>query len=465
MNESFRFFWKIIFARSLANVDELMYNKHMSRRRKERKEKNFAVADNSQSISASKATNLDAKQVMQKFEAVVRVQRKQKNNLLGSFNGEKYEISDDMKEKLIALPKKFDRIEDNTLYCATVFDTFVLNFKIEMDISESYCTGKLFIIEIEQGIDEDIKHVTQLAEIVEPYKFEFRDELCQKWNVVYVDAPLEKEDPVNRYLRLQNEEFLFYRELTEILSQLYFLRMLSLLDKLGENGAKVKADFKLSMEKFLKADPSLSQNFTFQMELLNNLINKENLFAEILSTEEGKKIVDGFSTPLDNIQNKRYPSVMKEAKFEIPKQEQKKVETKPTVKKKSSPAKAPKPFSYSYKSDKFEGPDDAIEFAPPELSMGPQPTVAPVPQPAPQPELQPAPQPEPQSVPDLPPISTPDTAILDVMSQVNELKSAENDSEMENINEVLNSTSSEEFSKDVENSVMPKDLGGPTLDR
>ncbi len=340
-----------------------------------RKEKNYAVEQ-----STATNTGLNEEQVLKNFEEILKLQRKQKNNLLGSFVNDKYEISDEIRNALILIPKKYDRVEDNVLYAAVVFDATVLNFKIEMNIEESYCDAKLSLIEIEQGIEEDVKHITVLDSVVEPYMFEFRNHLCEIWNVYYNDVPLEKEDKVNKYLNRQKDEFAFNRELIEILSQLYFLRMSALLDTLGETGEKIKQEYKLMIEKYLHDDPSLTQNFTFQMELLNSVIKKHKGFEVILKTEEGKKILNGFSTPLMNIRDRKYPTVLQEVGKQTKAEDNKKsgkdnAKSKASVKKKgSSPVKFSKPANYLPKPTEIVYKQDPIELEPTQPQAVKQPT-------------------------------------------------------------------------------------------
>lgn len=289
--------------------------------------------------NATSVKKFDALQIEKEFSEILNYQRKQENNLLGVFVGNKYKISQQIMDQLVSLPKKFDRIENNVLYAATVLGEFVLNFKIEMEISPDFCKAKLFLIEIEQGVEEDLKHLTLLSEVVEPYMFEFRNYLCQKWNIFFDDVEIEKGDGVYTYLRLQNEEFMFNRELIEILSQLYVVRMLSHLDNLGELGEKIKYEFKLLMEKFLATDLSIKKNFSKQKNFLDFLFSKHKAFDEILKTEEGGKILLGYSNPFKNIRDKTYPTIL-DGKQEQKTPANKKANSKEKPKKKSSPSKS-----------------------------------------------------------------------------------------------------------------------------
>ena len=109
------------------------------------------------------------------FTQLLYYQRKQKNNLLGDFADGKYDIRDEnILKALIKLPKKFENQEGDSIYVSSRLDDFVLNFRIDMDVSYSYCDARIWLIEIENGAEEDIKHLTQLDRIVEIYSQEFR---------------------------------------------------------------------------------------------------------------------------------------------------------------------------------------------------------------------------------------------------------------------------------------------------
>ncbi len=323
----------------------MLYNQTMARKKRAtaKKKESFGVVNQPEGVSSSEKLDLVA--IEKEFVEILNYQRKQENNLLGSFVEEKYAIPDNIVKELISIPKKFDHFEDNIMYCATVLGEFVLNFKIEMDISPDYCSAKLYIIETEMDVAENIKHVSLLSEIVDMYKFEFRKEVEESWNVYYDDDVLTKTDAttaIYNYLHMQSEDFLFNRELVEILSQLYLVRMLALLDKMGDVGDKVRLEYKLLMEKFLATDPSVAQNYTFQRRILNHVLKSQKAFETVLKTEEGAKILKGYSTPLKNVRDKTYPTVLTETKAKTPAktpEKTKDAKSKPSIKKKSAPAK------------------------------------------------------------------------------------------------------------------------------
>lgn len=293
----------------------------------------------------------DIAKIQKEFFEITYFQRKQRGNLLGSFENGKYKISNEQILKgLIDIPKKYEIQEGNIIRVSVKLNEFVLNFRIDLDINESYCTAKLFLIETEQDAVESIKHVSEIDSRVEPYSPNFISDTLAFWHVYMNENPYEKDDFLLNYLAMQKEEYAFSLELSAILSQLYIVRMMNLLDGMGELGDKIRYEYKVLMEKLLLEDPGLSQDFVMQKVYLDRILEKNNAYEEILKLPEGPKALKGFSTPLKNVRDKTYPSVIVEAPKKE-KAEEKKEDTKPAKKsaskskskgKSSEGAKAPK---------------------------------------------------------------------------------------------------------------------------
>ncbi len=297
-------------------------------------------------LEEAKKNTTDGDKVEKDFLDILNYERKQSNNLLGKYVGEEYKLSDEMRLKLLTLPKRFGEVEGSTAYVSTRVGEFVLNFKIEFDMNPSFCKSKLYLIEVENGWDEeDIKHLTLLDEDEQIYHPEYRKLMFERWNVYYDVSAFSKDEEMYSYLHMQNEEFLFSKELIEVLSQLYVVRMLALLDKMGEVGQKVRLEFKMKMEMQLNNDPSYSTNYTMQKRMLDKMLYKNNAMPEILNSEEGRKILTGYSGPLKNLRDKTGVPIM-EAKKSGKEPEKKKdaPSSSPKVKKKS-PVKSGKPSS------------------------------------------------------------------------------------------------------------------------
>lgn len=320
----------------------------MGRKKKETNAQKQNFAEGEEKIEGAKSNSSAPKstpeQIEREYADILNYQRKQRDNLLGNYATGEYALPDEIKAELLKIPKKFGEIEDNVAHVSTILGRFVLNFKIVFTIDPDICNAKLYIIEIEHDLDEDIKHETLLDEIEQEHSFEFRKIVFEKWNVYYDDDVLVKDTILQTYLHMQEEENLFFGELEMILSQLFVVRLLAFLDKMGELGEKIRVDFKLAMETFLAKNPRLAQDFSFQKRLLDKLIAKHGALVLIAKDEEGAKILLGYCTPLKNVRDKTYPATMIEpAKPKQEKKTEKKAE--PKIKKKGSkPASPTKTF-------------------------------------------------------------------------------------------------------------------------
>lgn len=324
--------------------------------RKKTKDATFGVVEG----QGANVNDLEAEKIKKEYQSVLLYQTKQRNNLLGEFLPDgTYKISDaKILSSLISVPKKFDDKNNNIVYAATKIDDVVLNFKIELNMAETYCNANLSVIEIEQGIEQDIKHITNLDSFVDVYSPKFKEDVYSRWKIYFDEEVYEKDDYLKNYLRKQREEFLFNKELTEILSQLYMVRMLKLLDGCGELGEKIKLEYKLLVEKYLAKDASIMQDHTRLKNILDYVIAKNNAMPDLLKIQGAKTIFAGYSTPIQRVKNKTAPPRITEATG-LPKKEEKKVEKKSSPAKKKGKAKGGggkklKPFVYDFKKFKAE---------------------------------------------------------------------------------------------------------------
>lgn len=241
------------------------------------------------------------------YLSILYYQAKQRNNLLGEFSSDgKYAIKDEkILKELILLPKKFDEKKDNVVYASTkIEDDIVLNFKLEFQMAEDFCRGTLSIIEIEQNADESIKHITKLDEYMDIYSPRFKEEMFKRWKVYFDEEVYDKNDYIYSLLHMQREEYLFNKELTEILSQLYMVRIFKLLDNCGEVGEKIKAEYKILVEKLMQQDPSIMQDNTRLKLILDSIIMKNKALPALLQTKEGIEVFVGYSAPIQRMKDK-----------------------------------------------------------------------------------------------------------------------------------------------------------------
>lgn len=290
--------------------------------------------------ATSQPVTLDAGKIMKEFDEIYNYQRKQRSNLLGVFSADgKYKIENEtILKELLAIPKKFENKENGVVYASTKLGYFVLNFKIVFDIKEDFCKSKLYIIETEQNVDENIKHVTELDSNEDIYSPKYQDNMFALWKVYRDEEIYEKTDFLHNYLRFQEDEYLFSGELTEVLSQLYLAKMLKILDSCGELGAKVKKEYQSLVEKMILKDPSLANNATKLKMLLDEIIRKNKAFGEFSKSKEVPAILRGYCEPIKKIKDKAIPAIVED---KADKPEKKKEEAKKEEKKASkSKAKA-----------------------------------------------------------------------------------------------------------------------------
>jgi len=318
-----------ICEKSVAKGQMVLYNIYMGRKKKQGSAKVVAGAP-------AQPPALDPDKTRKEFEEIFNYQRKQRNNLLGVFGaGGTYKIENqEILKQLIEVPKKFDEKQDNVVRASAKLGTFVLNFKLEFEIKEDFCQAKLLLIETEHLTEENVKHITELASDINIYSPTYQQTIFQQWNVYKEEEVREKNDFLHNYLRLQEEEFLFNRELTEVLSQLYLVRMLKILDECGELGAKAKAEYQRILEMLLAKDPSLAGDATRLKILLDEIIRKHKLMPEILKHKDAAATLNGYSNPIKNMRDKNFaPTTNEKVSQPEKKKEEKKEEKKPAKKK------------------------------------------------------------------------------------------------------------------------------------
>ncbi len=293
----------------------------------------------------------DAKTAKNDYLEILRHEKKQKNGLLGTFdtNG-KYKISDEnIFQSLLNVPKKFQEKVDNIVYASAQKDNLIINFKIELDLNVDFSSATLYLIEIEHGVEEDVKHITELDHFLNVHSATFIDEAFKAWKVWREEDVYEKDDFLFEYLKRQKEDFLFNRELTEILSQLYLVRMLKTLEMCGEVGQKILLEYKLMIESRQNLDPAFKQSNTALKEILDFVLLKENAIDEVLKTQAAAIVMAGYAEPLKRIKDKA-PVLVEvtlndDKKEKQPEKKSEAKKSKPKAKAKSSDS-APKLYKF-----------------------------------------------------------------------------------------------------------------------
>lgn len=341
-----------IFKKSVANEKNVLYNTAMENKRKNKS--NLEA----ESTASKKPKDPNADKIKKQFDEISRYQTKRENLLLGEYSADgKYSLTDDtLMQDLVSMPKVLQERVDNVVYAHTKYKGYNLNFKVELDISESYCSAEMFLIEIEHGVDEDIKHLTSLGNFVEMYSPSFKENVYKTWNINLQETPLDKDDVVFKNLKELEGEYNFSKELIEILSQLYIVRLLKLLDNCGTLGLKIQGDYRALVEELIRKDPSLAQDHTRLKQILDKMIAKHNGFDTILSKPEGAEILKNFSEPISRVTGKNVPILVDNGTQVEEKPAEKSAEKKEAPKKKKSKSKGGgdsiKPFVYDYKNYK-----------------------------------------------------------------------------------------------------------------
>lgn len=323
----------------------------------ERKRKNKANLE-AEVSATEKPKNPEADKVKKAFDDISLYQAKRENLLLGEFSADgKYALKDDtLLQDLVSMPKVLQERVDNVVYAYTKYNSHHLNFKIDLDISESYCSAEIFLIEIEQRPDEDIKHLTSLGNLVEMYSPSFKDNVYKAWNINLQETPLDKDDVVFKALKELDGEHNFSKELVEILSQLYVVRMLKLLDDCGTLGLKIQGDYRALVEELLRKDPSLAQDYTRLKQLLDKMIAKHNGYDFIMTRPGGLDILKNYAEPIGRVTGKVAPQILESGTPKEEKPAEKSAEKKEEPKKKKSKSKgsgdSAKPYVWSIKNYK-----------------------------------------------------------------------------------------------------------------
>ena len=342
----------------------------MGRKKSKNPEYEFGVVDGTKQPSAE----IDPNKVKENYLEILYYQIKQKNGLLGNFdNAGKYKISDPkIIESLLRVPKHFGEKVDNVIYASAKKGSVVLNFKVELDLNPDFSSATLYLIEIEHGIEEDVKHLTEIDKYLNIYSPTFRDEVFKEWKIWTDDDVYEKDDYLFEYLRFQEEELLFNRELTEILAQLYLVRILKLLEMSGELGQKILQEYKLLIEKLQAVDPSFSQSHANLKAVLDYVLVKNNAMGEIVKTQGAPAVISAYANPLKRIKDK-IPVSIKETTTQEKKEEnkeekkqEKKEEPKKAKAKAKGKAKAPKTYKFDT-SKIFNGEAKAVLPKPKEV--------------------------------------------------------------------------------------------------
>lgn len=332
--------------------------------RKKKADATFAVAEPPK--EEKKVEKVD-EAVKNDYLEVLFYQAKQRDGLLGDFslNGKYKILNEKILQSLVAVPKLFQEKEDAVLRACTKIGKTTLNFKVDLDINPSYCSAHLSLIEIEHKYDEDVKHVTELGDIVEMYSPLFVSNVMKAWNIKKEVTELDKDDFLVGYLRKQEADEAFLKELSDILAQVYLVRMLKLLESCGEKGLLIKDEYTKLLEELLAKDPGIMQDNSRLKSLLDGIILKHNGFDAIMLAG-GESVLKGYSFPIDNVRGKdaAKPVVEPEKKQEAEPEKKKEEPAKSASKGSKSKSVSP----YKIKLPKTPKESDVSDLEKPKIS-------------------------------------------------------------------------------------------------
>lgn len=317
----------------------------------------FAVLSDMENGEKVENTNVD--NVLGEYVEISNKLRKQRNNLLGSFDSEgNYKISDPtILAQILILPKHFEMKEDDVVYAtAKITDTLFLNFKIAFEISPEFCNAYLYIIEKEEQFGETIVHTTFLDSKLDIYSPTFKENVYELWRVYLDEEIYEKDNFLKELLLMQKEDYESNFELFEIVCQLFLMRMLKALEGCGELGLKIKQEYNELLEKYTEQDPSFRLSNIKMKLLLERVIEKNGGMALIAKNPQVASVLNGYSNPMKQIlspasvldQNGKAPFDKKTEKKDEKKVEEQKKKTEPAkakakAKGKAKSASKPKP--------------------------------------------------------------------------------------------------------------------------
>lgn len=339
----------------------------MGRKKSKKTEAEFAFgAVETTNSPATPETNPE--QAKENYLEILYYQVKQRNGLLGTFDNKgKYKIDDEkIRGCLLNVPKKFDEKVDNVIYASARKNSRIINFKVVFEEGLDFSVATLYLIEIEHGLEEDVKHLTELGKYENIQSPEFREKVFNEWKIWTEQDVFDKDDYLFEYLRLQEEEMLFNKELSEILAQLYLVRVLKILENCGALGQKILQEYKLMIEKLQAKDPGFVLSNSNLKEVLDYVLTKNNALGEIVKSQGVPAVIASYANPLKRIKDK-VPVKIREAGSTEESKEKKKEEKKPEKKeeKKSKPkakskGKALKPFVLDF-GKVFNGIAKSIE--------------------------------------------------------------------------------------------------------
>lgn len=245
--------------------------------------------------------------VVEKFDKYSSMEVALRSNLLGKYINGEYVIEDKVKAELLKLNKVVDFKSDKGLVCHSNYKDFTFKFVIKVEEMPTFSTAKIYLVEELDYVDEKKEIKTLLESTVGPSDKKFIESVLKGW---FVNA--EGDDSGNTGKELSTldaillkvkTDYAFNKDLLELLSQIYVLRMTALLNKLGEKGQEVLDEFNRVMRDYGVKKPSVLKNYAKLKIILDKIIKDKNISADLktLAEKEVSEIYRKYYKPMERI--------------------------------------------------------------------------------------------------------------------------------------------------------------------
>lgn len=255
------------------------------------------------------------------------------NRLIGEINDNgEYMISEKIRRDLALLPKELTQNGYNLVEAFSHILTKDLYFYIEIEEVEENQIAYLYLIEKVDGYRDVQTLKSFIAKITQPKCDDFQEKARRVFNVQESISTIEEGRFINLVLQIQGR-IDYWAELEDIMdlsSQIYVLRILTLLESEGEIGQKVIKEYNRRVK--LEGLDGVKKKYLALRKILDESIEmyggKEKVFVK--TKEEVKTIKAEFSTPIKKVEEIRSKQMNRPIAKRVVKNAPAKAEAKPS---------------------------------------------------------------------------------------------------------------------------------------
>lgn len=266
------------------------------------------VADKLPDADNKEELKVDFSQIVQKFENFSQMETILRSGLIGEYQNGKYDIADGVKKDLLKLRKIVDDEQENIIKCHAFYGERNFDFVIEYDSLTTYCSSKIYLIEDRDDVDIVEKLKTLVGAEVFPGGTDVVESISKAWNLKKgTDEEGESQEieltDLDAVLLGVKKDYAFSKELMEILSQIYILRMTALYGKLGEEGQKILNEYNKIVKGLAITRPSVLQSYSKLKNILDKVIKKHDGITMLKNSNEKavSEILESYYKPLERI--------------------------------------------------------------------------------------------------------------------------------------------------------------------